>query len=41
MKNLTGRPAYSFNLPDTDGNFHQLADFGGSWLLMMFHRHLG
>lgn len=41
MKNLTSSPAFSFNLPDTNGEFHQLADFRGSWLLMMFHRHLG
>lgn len=41
MKNLAGTVAYSFNLPDTNGIFHQLADFSGSWLLMVFHRHLG
>jgi len=41
MNNLTGKPAFSFNLPDTNGATHQLADYRGSWLLMMFHRHLG
>lgn len=41
MKDLTGGPAYDFSLPDTSGRMHRLADFRGSWLLMMFHRHLG
>ena len=41
MKDLTGKPAFSFNLPDTNGVQHQLADCRGSWLLMVFHRHLG
>lgn len=41
MKDLTGGPAYEFSLPDTTGQTHRLADFRGSWLLMMFHRHLG
>ena len=38
---LTGRPAYEFSLPDTSDRIHRLAAFRGSWLLMMFHRHLG
>lgn len=41
MKDLTGKPALSFNLPDSTGVMHQLADFRGNWLLMVFHRHLG
>ncbi len=41
MKDLSGKPAYDFSLPDTSGRMHRLADFRGSWLLMMFHRHLG
>lgn len=41
MKDLTGTPAFSFNLRDTSGTPHRLADYRGNWLLMMFHRHLG
>jgi peroxiredoxin len=41
MTDLTGKPAFSFNLTDVNGKLHQLADYRGSWLLMMFHRHLG
>lgn len=38
---LTGRPAIPFALPDTQGRIHRLEDYKGSWLLMVFHRHLG
>lgn len=41
MRDLTGGPAFRFSLPDTSGRMHRLTDFRGSWLLMMFHRHLG
>jgi peroxiredoxin len=41
MKDMTGKPAFAFNLRDTRGELHQLADYRGSWLLMVFHRHLG
>jgi peroxiredoxin len=33
--------AHPFNLPDTDGNLHTLADSRGRWLILAFHRHLG
>ncbi len=35
-----GRPASDFHLPDTEGCEHRLADYRGSWLLLVFHRHL-
>jgi peroxiredoxin len=41
MNNLTGKPAIPFDLPDRDGHTHRLDDYRGSWLLMVFHRHLG
>jgi peroxiredoxin len=41
MNNLTGKPAPPFSLHDSNGVVHLLADFKGSWLLMVFHRHLG
>jgi peroxiredoxin len=41
MHDLTGKPAVKFELSDTEGNLHQLEDDQGSWLLMVFHRHLG
>ena len=41
MKNLTGKPAIPFELPDTQGNIHRLEDDTGHWLLLVFHRHLG
>ncbi len=41
MDNLTGRPAIAFSLHDSHGAIHRLEDFRGSWLLMVFHRHLG
>lgn len=41
MNNLTGKPASDFKLTASDGTVHTLADYHGSWLLMVFHRHLG
>jgi len=41
MKDLTGTLAIDFNLLDTRGESHQLADYRDNWLLMVFHRHLG
>ena len=38
---LTGRPALTFALPDTQGKMHHLTDSKDSWLLLVFHRHLG
>ncbi len=38
---LTGKPALPFALPDTQGKTHQLIDYKDSWLLLVFHRHLG
>ncbi len=41
MTNLSGQPALAFNLTDSGGNVHRLKDYRGSWLLLVFHRHLG
>lgn len=41
MRDLTGKPAVPFRLPDSNGRYHVLEDYRGSWLLMVFHRHLG
>ena len=41
MSDRTGRSAVDFELQDTAGNTHRLADFHGRWLLLVFHRHLG
>jgi peroxiredoxin len=41
MSYLTGKLALQFNLLDSIGTRHRLEDFKGSWLLMVFHRHLG
>jgi peroxiredoxin len=38
---LTGKPAIPFKLQDSNGKSHLLEDYRGSWLLMVFHRHLG
>ena len=38
---LTGAAAVDFELPDLDGQLVRLSDFSGSWLLLVFHRHLG
>jgi peroxiredoxin len=37
---LVGKKAREFDLRDTAGIRHCLADFAGSWLLLVFHRHL-
>ncbi len=36
-----GHPAVPFALPDTSGVRRRLDEFAGSWLLLVFHRHLG
>jgi peroxiredoxin len=38
---LTGKSAPPFELRDSDGRIRHLSDFRGSWLLLVFHRHLG
>lgn len=38
---LVGKPAIPFRLADSDGRTHVLEEYRGSWLLMVFHRHLG
>ena len=40
MKSLVGSPAVPFELPDSSGKMHKLADYRGQQLLMVFHRHL-
>ncbi len=41
MSDLTGKAAPLFSLRDSEGRLHQLADYRGSWLLMVFLRHYG
>ncbi len=41
MVSKVGSPAIDFELPDADGVIHRLAQYAGSWLLVVFHRHLG
>ncbi len=41
MSDLTGKPAIPFRLKDSGGRIHLLEEYRGSWLLMVFHRHLG
>ncbi|GAB4244753.1 MAG: hypothetical protein OHK0028_22960 [Deltaproteobacteria bacterium] len=41
MIDLTGNPAPPFELRDSGGRIHLLSDYHGSWLLLVFHRHLG
>ena len=41
MIDLTGKPARPFELRDSGGRIHFLSDYIGSWLLLVFHRHLG
>ena len=41
MKTLTEKPAIPFSLIDSKGKQHRLEDYKGSWLLLVFHRHLG
>ncbi|MBT8492863.1 MAG: peroxiredoxin family protein [Deltaproteobacteria bacterium] len=33
--------ALDFDLVALDGTRHRLADYRGTWLLLVFHRHLG
>lgn len=40
ISNRTGEKALVFTLNDEDGREAGLDDFKGSWLLMVFHRHL-
>jgi peroxiredoxin len=35
-----GSPAVSFDLADTEGVARRSADYAGSWLLLVFLRHL-
>lgn len=41
MSDLTGKPANNFAIHDSNGNLHTLEEYKGSWLLLVFHRHLG
>lgn len=41
MKNFINNPAPDFCLPDISANQHQLSDYRGRWLLLVFHRQLG
>ena len=40
MQTCERRPAVDFELPDIKGAVHRSADYGGHWLLLVFHRHL-
>lgn len=39
--NLIEKQAIPFHLQDANGEVYKRDDFLGSWLLMVFHRHLG
>jgi peroxiredoxin len=41
MRSMLEQPAFRFTLSDSDGSTYRLDDYRGSWLLMVFHRHLG
>ncbi|HUW84501.1 MAG TPA: SelL-related redox protein [Phycisphaerae bacterium] len=41
MVSREGSPACKFALTDAAGHVHRLEDYAGSWLLLVFHRHLG
>lgn len=41
MSYLLGKPAIPFSVNDCNGKVHHLEEYMGSWLLMVFHRHLG
>ena len=41
MSDLTGKPANNFAIHDSNGNLHTQKEYSGSWLLLVFHRHLG
>jgi len=38
---LINQPAVVFAVQDAAGRTCRLSDYRGSWLLMVFHRHLG
>jgi peroxiredoxin len=40
MTAFVGKPALTFELPDTKDRIHRLDDYAGRWLLLVFHRHL-
>ena len=35
--NMKGTKAPNFNLPDQDGEMHQLSDYAGQWLVLYFY----
>jgi peroxiredoxin len=41
MTTLFKKTAIPFSLADSSGRIHNLEEYRGSWLLMVFHRHLG
>jgi peroxiredoxin len=41
MRKYIGNPAVPFKRLDADGRTILLDDYKGTWLLMVFHRHLG
>ena len=41
MNILTGKQAVPFRLIDSEGKQYSLEDYNESWLLLVFHRHLG
>lgn len=41
LGNRVGEAAHKFSLKGSNGKEVRLEDFAGSWLLMVFHRHLG
>ena len=41
MIDLTGKAAKNFSIKDSNGNLHSQEEYRGSWLLLVFHRHLG
>jgi peroxiredoxin len=41
MTSRVDQPAVPFALPDADGTVYRLEQYAGSWLLLVFHRHLG
>lgn len=41
MINVTGTAAPHITIKDSSGIVHTLEEFKGSWLLLVFHRHLG
>lgn len=41
FSNRAGEAAQDFSLKGRDGKEVHLEDFEGSWLLLVFHRHLG